>query len=194
MAILIPPPPTRAEQGDRAWTDWYIQLTRILSSTAGIAWALVDKAGSNLTDIATRSHASLQNILGTGSNHISSGENTAVTNMTTSGHQGLTAINGTGNYHVSSAEATTLTNVNTSGHQGLASINGTGNYHVSAAEATALTNLNTSGYIPLKSGAADPTTTDVTASQCVVWKNTTATEIRLWVNDGGVMYKSAALT
>lgn len=194
MAILIPPPPTNSPQGDRVWTDWYLRLREVLSSTAGLAWNLVDKTGSSLSDIVTRNHAQLNAIAGTGANHISNAEAAVVTSVTATGHQGLASINGTGNNHISNAEATAVTAIQTSGHQGLTSINGTGNYHVSAAEATRLTDLNTSGYIPLKSGAANPTTTDVTAGNCVVWKNTTATEIRLWVNDGGVMFKSAALT
>lgn len=194
MALIIPPPPTNSPQGDRVWTDWYLRLRNILSSTSGIAWNLIDKTGSQLQDLVTRPHSQLTSILGSGDRHVTSGENTTLTNINTSGHAGLTSILGTGDRHITAGENTVVTSITTSGHQGLASINGTGNYHVSAAEATRLTDLNTSGYIPLKSGAADPTTTDVTAGNCVVWKNTTATEIRLWVNDGGVMYKSAALT
>jgi hypothetical protein len=40
----------------------------------------------------------------------------------------------------------------------------------------------------------DPGTTDVPAGFAAVYKNTAANEIRIWVNDGGVMKKSAAFT
>jgi hypothetical protein len=41
------------------------------------------------------------------------------------------------------------------------------------------------------SGPANPTTTDIRAGRQVVWKNTTLNEVRVWVNDGGSMKKSA---
>jgi hypothetical protein len=81
MAINIPPPPTNSPQGDRVWTDWYIKLNQILSSTAGISWALVDKTGSNLSDLASRPHSQLQSVLGTGVLHISVAEALALANL-----------------------------------------------------------------------------------------------------------------
>lgn len=45
-----------------------------------------------------------------------------------------------------------------------------------------------------RSGAADPTTSDIPAGGFMVWKNTTLPEIRLWFNDAGTMKKSVALT
>lgn len=44
------------------------------------------------------------------------------------------------------------------------------------------------------SGNSDPTTSEIEAGKAIVWKNNTNGEIRLWVNDGGTMKKSAALT
>lgn len=164
MPIIIPPPPTRADQGDRVWTDWYVKLTAILSSTNGIAWALVDKTGSALSDLATRSHSMLTGIAGTGVNHISVAENSLVTNLLASGHAALSAILGTGSYHISSAEASDVTN------------------------------LNSTARLQIHTSTIDPTTSDVVASNWIIWKNTTANEIRLWVNDSGTMKKSAALT
>jgi hypothetical protein len=224
MAIIIPPPPTNAQQGDRVWTDWYVKLQQILSSTAGIAWALVDKTGSALSDLASRNHSELTSIAGTGVNHISNGEAAVVTAVTASGHQGLASINGTGNNHISNAEATVVTAIQTSGHQGLSSINGTGNNHISNAEATVLTDIETDGHqgltdingtgdyhitsaeatdvtllnttdrLHMQSAAVDPTTANVAASNWIIWKNTGANEVRVWVNDGGTMKKSAAFT
>lgn len=45
-----------------------------------------------------------------------------------------------------------------------------------------------------RSGATDPTTSDLDDGYGTTWKNTTSSEIRDWVNDGGVMKKSAAYT
>ena len=44
------------------------------------------------------------------------------------------------------------------------------------------------------SGSADPTTSDIASGFGAWWKNTTSGEIRWWVNDGGTMKKTAALT
>lgn len=44
------------------------------------------------------------------------------------------------------------------------------------------------------SGSADPTTSNFASGFGGWWKNTTNGEIRFWVNDGGTMKKSAALT
>lgn len=44
-----------------AWLFWLSQLQRMLSTAARVAWALVDKVGSNLTDLETRNHNDLQN-------------------------------------------------------------------------------------------------------------------------------------
>lgn len=40
----------------------------------------------------------------------------------------------------------------------------------------------------------DPTATSLPKGQWVVYKNTTTGEIRIWVNDDGVVKKSAAFT
>lgn len=164
MAIIIPPPPTKAEQNDRVWTDWFVRLQQILSSTSGIAWALVDKTGSALSDIASRNHSELTSVLGPG------------------------------NYHVTLAEGLVLTDIEADGHQGLTNINGTGDYHISSAEADTVTNLHTRGILSVLSDTADPSTSDIAEDEWAIWKNTTSGEVRLWVNDGGVMKKSAALT
>lgn len=46
----------------------------------------------------------------------------------------------------------------------------------------------------VKSHTADPTTANIEAGFSAVWKNTTMGEVRMWVNDGGTMKKSAAFT
>ncbi len=48
--------------------------------------------------------------------------------------------------------------------------------------------------IAYRSGSADPTTSDISDGHGTWWRNTTAGEVRYWVNVGATMYKSAALT
>jgi hypothetical protein len=74
MAGGLPPPPTRAANGDFAWTAWYNQLYTLLSTTGTVSWALVNKAGSSIGDIVNRNHGLLTSILGTGAHHVSSAE------------------------------------------------------------------------------------------------------------------------
>jgi hypothetical protein len=63
MAVL-PPPPLRANVGDYPWLDWYNKLHAYVGSTDSISWAVIDKAGSSLADIADHSHALLSGMQG----------------------------------------------------------------------------------------------------------------------------------
>ena len=56
MAGGLPPPPTRAANGDFAWTAWYNSLYTLLSTSGAVAWDLVDKAGSSIADLVDKSH------------------------------------------------------------------------------------------------------------------------------------------
>lgn len=47
--------------------------------------------------------------------------------------------------------------------------------------------------IPMGTGASDPTSTEIPNGKFTMWKNTSSGEIRMWVNDGGTMKKSAPL-
>src|SRR5687768_16353902 len=61
----LPPAPVNEPAGSFAWQQWYIELQRQLGGTEGaIAWDVVSKDGSNLTEIATRDHNNLQSIQG----------------------------------------------------------------------------------------------------------------------------------
>lgn len=60
MQPLAQPP----RKDDSSFDDWMYRLWRRVSATAGIAWSMVDKTGSNLTDLTTRNHNDLQNIQG----------------------------------------------------------------------------------------------------------------------------------
>lgn len=63
----------------RGTLSWFQQLQRALSFTGGVAWDIVNKAGSRLSDIVTRPHSDLQNVLGTGDRHITAAENAEIT-------------------------------------------------------------------------------------------------------------------
>ena len=107
--------------------------------------------------------------------------------LTIRNHASLTAIGGTGQQHISASEGSLLTNLLSVGHAALSSILGTGSYHVSATEASRITAITT-----IKSKAGAPTTTDITASNWAIYKDTTAGTLKLWANDGGTL-KSVAL-
>lgn len=55
-------------------------------------------------------------------------------------------------------------------------------------------NVSTIAGYKFRSGSADPTNTDITDGFGSWWRNTTAGEVRYWVNVAGTMLKSAALT
>ena len=95
MAAMPPPPPTKSEPGSFAWFDWYRSLYDFLTGTSTVSWATIDKAGSNLADLTTRLHSSLQSVLGTGQYHISAAEGTTVTGLA-SGTINSLHVNGTG--------------------------------------------------------------------------------------------------
>ena len=153
----LPPPPTRAESGDFAWTAWYNQLYILLSTTGSVSWDLVNKAGSSIADLQNKNHGLLTNILGTGQYHISSAEATNVT--------ALPNISG---------NAATATNV---AYSGL-----TGTVPTWNQNTTGSANL-----LAVQSLSGDPTTSDIAASKAAVYKNTTTGLVKLWTNDGGTM-------
>lgn len=53
---IIPKTPQELER-------FYLDLIAQLTGSGAIAWSLIDKTGSKLTDIATRPHSDLQNVL-----------------------------------------------------------------------------------------------------------------------------------
>jgi len=46
------------------WERWLQQVQRVLSFSGGIAWGIINKGSSKLSDIENRTHAMLQSILG----------------------------------------------------------------------------------------------------------------------------------
>jgi len=75
----LPPPPITDPSGSFAWLDWYNQLTNYLNVTGNVPWSVVNKAGSNLSDLQNRDHAMLNSIAGTGVYHLSQTEQGRVT-------------------------------------------------------------------------------------------------------------------
>ncbi len=63
MAAGVPPPPLNSPSGSYYWLEWYTSLTNFLNGT-NIPWANLNFSGSNIADIITRNHNSLQNIQG----------------------------------------------------------------------------------------------------------------------------------
>lgn len=64
MADILPPFPVDSEPNSYSRIDWYLKLRNLLNSANSVAWSVVDKSGSNLTDIQTRNHNDLQNVQG----------------------------------------------------------------------------------------------------------------------------------
>ena len=64
MATGLPPPPINDQPGSFTWLEWYRQLRNYISTNGSVPWYVINFAGSNITDIATRDHDQLQNIDG----------------------------------------------------------------------------------------------------------------------------------
>ena len=82
MADILPPFPVDSEPNSYSRVDWYLKLRTLLNSVNSVAWAVIDKAGSNLTDIQTRNHNDLQNVQGGVAgerNHLSNAQLTEAT-------------------------------------------------------------------------------------------------------------------
>lgn len=75
MSNLSPPPSRDPDITGFAWQKWFSSIQALLApvATGGLTlWASISKVGSNLTDLATRNHADLQNINTASYTHLSS--------------------------------------------------------------------------------------------------------------------------
>lgn len=63
MAAGVPPPPLNSPSGSYYWLEWYTNLTNFLNGT-NIPWSNLNFSGSNIADIQTRHHNSLQDVQG----------------------------------------------------------------------------------------------------------------------------------
>lgn len=100
---VLPPPPVNDQPGSFAWLEWYRQLRTYVSTTGSVPWYLINFAGSNITDIATRDHNTLQTLQGGTSGekyHLTSSEYSTLTSSAqgtwTPTFTNLTVVNGTG--------------------------------------------------------------------------------------------------
>lgn len=109
-ANSLPPPPIQDKPGSFTWLEWYRQLRAYVSTSGSVPWYIIDFAGSNITDIASRDHDSLQNLQGgTAGEHY---HLTAAQIAALGVHNSLTGLQGgTTNeyYHVTNTEYTALT-------------------------------------------------------------------------------------
>ena len=84
MAFKLPPAPQGNDISSYAWKDWFTKIQQVLTGTVSgsIGWASIDFSGSNLTDIQTKSHENLDNLVGGGVGdhaHITAAQNTSLT-------------------------------------------------------------------------------------------------------------------
>jgi len=60
----LPPPPINDKPGSFTWLEWYRQLRNYVSTSGSVPWYIINFSGSNITDIAQRSHNNLQSLQG----------------------------------------------------------------------------------------------------------------------------------
>ena len=60
----LPPPPINDKPGSFTWLEWYRQLRNYVTTSGSVPWYIINFAGSNITDIATRRHNDLQSVQG----------------------------------------------------------------------------------------------------------------------------------
>lgn len=118
----LPPPPTNDQTGSFAWLEWFRQLRGYISQTGSVPWNVINFAGSNITDIAARSHENLQGIQGGTTSqhyHLTSAEYAA---LTAGPHNNLTGLQGGTSseyYHLTNSKYGEVnTNLNLSGTSG----------------------------------------------------------------------------
>ena len=59
--------------------DWWLKVRNAINANTQVAWSQINSfTGSNLTQLQTRNHADLQNILGNGDRHVSTAQATSL--------------------------------------------------------------------------------------------------------------------
>jgi len=79
----LPPPPVNDKPGSFAWLEWYRQLRNYVSTSGSVPWYIINFSGSNITDIALRSHENLQALQGGTAGehyHLTAGQHAAIAN------------------------------------------------------------------------------------------------------------------
>lgn len=83
MASGLPPPPVNDDPGSFTWMEWYRQLRNYVSTSGSVPWYIINFSGSNIIDIAQRSHNQLQTLQGGSANeryHLSASQYSRINN------------------------------------------------------------------------------------------------------------------
>jgi hypothetical protein len=94
MATGLPPPPINDQPGSFTWLEWYRQLRNYISTNGSVPWYVINFAGSNITDIASRDHDNLQNLVGGTAGehyHLTAAQHSA---LTAGPHNNLSGLQG----------------------------------------------------------------------------------------------------
>ena len=92
MAVGLPPPPVNDQPGSFTWMEWYRQLRNYVSTSGSVPWYIINFAGSNITDIASRSHNNMQVLQGGAAgqmHHLTEGQYTQIVNNIHNSMSGL---------------------------------------------------------------------------------------------------------
>lgn len=82
MTIKLPPVPRATIGENYEWREWFTRVQNIFSTVKSVTWSLIDFTGSDLADIATRMHSSLQNVAG-GTYHLAANEYYSLSSVVT---------------------------------------------------------------------------------------------------------------
>ena len=111
-ANALPPPPIQDKPGSFTWLEWYRQLRAYVSTSGSVPWYVINFAGSNITDIALRDHANLQNLQGGTAGehyHLTAAQRAAIISNLHNSLSGLQGGTTNEYYHVTNTEYTALT-------------------------------------------------------------------------------------
>lgn len=113
MASGLPPPPVNDKPGSFTWMEWYRQLRNYVSTSGSVPWYIINFSGSNITDIASRSHENLQGLQGGTAGEHNHLTNAQLASLGVGAHNNLTSIQGgtTGQYyHITQNQSQAISN------------------------------------------------------------------------------------
>ena len=114
MAGTLPPPPVNDQIGSFTWLEWYRQLRNYVSTSGSVPWYIINFAGSNITDIASRSHNNMQVLQGGATGqmyHLTEAQYTQIVNNIHNSMSGLQGGATDEYYHLTSAQATNVATI-----------------------------------------------------------------------------------
>lgn len=110
----LPPPPVNDQMGSFTWLEWYRQLRNYVSTSGSVPWYIINFAGSNITDIASRSHNQMQSLQGGGAGemyHLTAAQHAA---LAAGNHNDLAGLQGgtsTQRYHMAFPQSEAVSNL-----------------------------------------------------------------------------------